>query len=347
MTSTSTPPTTPTPDAAGSPKPAGPTGTARRRGGGRPLNLLLNNVVWLLLIVFAVVADIINPFFLTVPNLQNILVQATSLAALALALAVTLLLGEIDLSVVGVLGVSGAVGAVLVQHGMPGGAAILIVLALGAFIGLINGFCISYLRMNSLIETLAMGLALGGAVLAITRGQTITIDSPSYLWIGQGMIGGWPVMPIALVLLFVIMGVVFSRTRWGRRLYATGGNPRAAYASGINVKRVKLQAFVVSGLLAGIAGWLTTSYLSGVNATVGSNNLLLYAIAAPVIGGVSLFGGRGNIVGMLGGTLLLTVVQVGLQIINISAYYVAIVGGVMIFLAVVVDTVRVRHQEPT
>lgn len=339
MTSTSAPETRTSP-----PVPKPPAGQPRR---GRALNLLLDNVVWLLLILFAVIANVINTFFLTIANLQNILVQATSLGALALALAVTLLLGEIDLSVVGILGVTGAVGAVLVHRGVPGLLAVLVVVALGALIGLFNGFCISYLRMNSLIETLAMGLALGGAVLAITRGQTITIDSPSYLWIGQGLVGGWPVMPIALVVLFVVMGVVFARTRWGRRLYATGGNPRAAYASGINTRRVKLQAFVVSGLLAGIAGWLTTAYLGGVNATVGSNNLLLYAIAAPVIGGVSLFGGRGNIVGMLGGTLLLTVVQVGLQIINISAYYVAIVGGVMIFLAVVVDTVRVRHQEPT
>lgn len=346
MTSTSASQTGTDPAAQNDPTPpAG--GTGRPARSGRLLNLLLNNVVWLLLIVFALIANVINPFFLTIPNLQNILVQATSLAALALALAVTLLIGEIDLSVVGILGVTGAVGAVLAQRGVPGPVAILAVIGLGVLIGLFNGFCISYLRMNSLIETLAMGLALGGGVLAITRGQTITIESPAYLWIGQGLVGGWPVMPIALVVLFVVMGIVFSRTRWGRRLYATGGNPRAAYASGINVNRVKLQAFAVSGLLAGIAGWLTTAYLAGVNATVGSNNLLLYAIAAPVIGGVSLFGGRGSIIGMLGGTLLLTVVQVGLQIINISAYYVAIVGGVMIFLAVVVDTVRVRHHEPT
>ena len=320
-----------------------PAAASQRRS--RALNLVLDNVVWLLIVVFALIANAMNPFFLTLPNLQNILVQATTFGFVALAVALTLLLGEIDLSVIGILGVSGATGAYLMNRGLPGLLAVGVVLLLGALIGLVNGICIARFRMNSLIETLAMGLALGGAVLAITKGQTITISSPSYLWLGQGYAGTWPVMPIALVVVFVVLAVVLQRTRWGRRLYATGGNVRAAYASGINTNRVRVQTFVASGLLAGAAGWLTTAYLGGVNSTVGSNNLLLYAIAAPVIGGVSLLGGRGHIVGMLGGILLLTIVQVGLQIINISAYYVAIVGGVMIFLAVLVDTVRVRHQE--
>jgi simple sugar transport system permease protein/ribose transport system permease protein len=308
------------------------------------LNMVLDNIVWLLLIVFALGANFLNSFFLTVPNLQNILVQATSLGFVALAVALTLLIGEIDLSVVGILGFSGAIGALLVQRGVPGGLAILAVLATGAVIGLINGICIAKFRMNSLIETLAMGLTLGGGVLAITEGRTITITSDAYLWIGQGRIGDWPVMPIALLVIFVIMAIALTRTPWGRRLYATGGNPRAAFSSGIAVDRVRIQTYVVSGLLAGAAGWLATAYLAGVNSTVGSN-LLLYAIAAPVIGGVSLFGGRGRVLGMLGGILLLTVVQVGLQIVNISAYYVAMVGGAMIFLAVFVDALRVRRRE--
>lgn len=309
----------------------------------RVLGLALDNIVWILLIVFALLADALNPFFLTVPNLQNVLVQATTLGFLSVAIALTLLLGEIDLSVVGILGFSGSLGALAVNAGWPGPVAVLLVLAVGTVIGLINGFCIAKLRMNSLIETLAMGLTLGGAVLAVTKGQTITIRDTQYTFVGQGVLGTWPVMPLALVLLFVVMVVVLNRTAWGRGLYATGGNQRAAFAAGINTDRVRIGAFVVSGLLAGFAGWLSTAYLSGINSTVGGN-LLLYAIAAPVIGGVSLFGGRGRVLGMLGGILLLTVVQVGLQLVNISAYYVAMVGGAMIFLAVFVDAVRVRRQ---
>jgi len=308
------------------------------------VDLALDNIVWILLVAFALLANLMNPFFLSVANLQNILVQATTLGFVAVAIALTLLLGEIDLSVVGILGFTGAVGALAVNNGIPGPAAIGLVVLLGAVIGLINGLCVAKLRMNSLIETLAMGLALSGAVLALTKGQTLTISSESYVFVGQGSLFGWPVMPLALVLLFVVIAVVLNRTAWGRKLYATGGNKRAAFAAGINTDRLRVEAFVVSGLLSGIAGWLATAYLSGVNSTVGSN-LLLYAVAAPVIGGVSLFGGRGRVLGMLGGILLLTVVQVGLQLVNISAYYVSMVGGAMIFLAVFVDALRVRRRE--
>ena len=309
----------------------------------RALDFALDNIVWILLIVFAVAANVLNPFFLTVPNLQNVLVQATTLGFLGVAIALTLLLGEIDLSVVGILGFSGAVGALAVNKGWPGPVAILLVLAIGTVIGLINGLCIAKLRMNSLIETLAMGLTLGGGVLAVTKGQTITIRDTGYTFVGQGSVFGWPIMPLALVALFVVILLLLNKTAWGRGLYATGGNQRAAFAAGINVDRVRIGAFVLSGLLAGFAGWLATAYLSGINSTVASDQLL-YAIAAPVIGGVSLFGGRGRVLGMLGGILLLTVVQVGLQLVNISAYYVAMVGGAMIFLAVFVDAVRVRRQ---
>jgi simple sugar transport system permease protein len=129
-------------------------------------------------------------------------------------------------------------------------------------------------------------------------------------------------------------------------IYATGGNRKAAYAAGIATDRLIIGTFVLSGFLSGCAGWLATAYLSGVNSTIGAQ-LLLYAVAAPVIGGVSLFGGRSRVVGMLGGVLLLTVVQVGLQLVNISAYYVSMVGGAMIFLAVFVDAMRIRRRERT
>lgn len=307
-------------------------------------DIALDNIVWLLLVVFAIVATTLNPFFFSLANLQNILVQTTTLGFVSVAIALAMLLGEIDLSVVGTLAFTGAVGAVLMERGVPGVIAIIAVLALGAFIGLVNGLCVAKLRMTSLIETLAMGLALTGGVLALTAGKTITIDDTAYTWIGQGQALGWPVMPLALFLLFAVIAVVLYRTPWGRKVYATGGNQRAAYAAGINTDRLKVSTFALGGLLSGCAGWLATAYLSGVNSTMGSD-LLLYAVAAPVIGGVSLAGGRGRVLGMLGGALLLTVVQVSLQLVNISAYYVSMTGGVMIFLAVGVDAIRARRRQ--
>jgi simple sugar transport system permease protein len=325
-----------TPPAASAVAPA-----PRARQKTRAVPLLLNNIVWLLLVLFAFVGYGLNSFFFSIPNMQNILVQATTLGFLAVGIAFTLLIGEIDLSVVGVLGFSGSIGAVAVNAGVPPFLSILLVIATGGVFGLINGLCVAKLGMNSLITTLAMGLTLTGAVLAITAGTTITISQPGYTFIGTQSIGGWPIMPVALVLLFVVVAVLLSRSRWGRSIYATGGNERAAFAAGVRTTRVRLSAFIVSGLLAGIAGWVSTAYLSGVNSTIGSD-ILLYAIAAPVIGGVSLTGGVGKVTGILGGILLITVVQVGLQLSSISAYYVAMAGGLMIFLAVFIDVLRVR-----
>jgi simple sugar transport system permease protein/ribose transport system permease protein len=307
-------------------------------------DLALDNIVWLLLVVFVVVAAVLNPFFFSLANFQNVLVQTTTLGFVSVAIALSMLLGEIDLSVVGTLGFSGALGALLMEKGVPGFLAILLVLAVGALVGLVNGICIAKLRMTSLIETLAMGLVLGGAVLALTKGRTITINDTSYTWLGQDQVFGWPIMPVALIVLFAAIGVVLYRTPWGRKIYATGGSRRAAYAAGIKTDRSVIGTFVLGGLLSGFGGWLATAYLSGVNSTVGSD-MLLYAVAAPVIGGVSLTGGRGRVLGMLGGVLLLTVVQVGLQIANIDAYYVSMAGGGMIFLAVVVDAIRIRRRQ--
>lgn len=321
------------------PSPTASTPLVRQKS--RALPLILNNIVWMLLVLFAVVGYLLNSFFFSIANMQNILVQATTLGFLAVGIAFTLLIGEIDLSVVGVLGFSGSIGAVAVNAGVPPFLSILLVVATGGLFGFINGFCVAKLGMNSLITTLAMGLTLTGAVLAITAGTTITISKPGYTFIGTQSIGRWPIMPVALILLFIVVTVVLNRSRWGRSIYATGGNKRAAFAAGVRTTRVRVSAFVVSGLLAGFAGWIFTAYLSGVNSTIGSN-ILLYAIAAPVIGGVSLTGGVGKVTGILGGILLITVVQVGLQLSSISAYYVAMAGGLMIFVAVLIDVLRVR-----
>jgi simple sugar transport system permease protein len=327
---------------------ASPAAPGKEQGTGQSrltkfADLALNNVVWIMLVVIAVAAGMMNPFFMSLANLQNILVQTTVLGVVALAVGVALLIGEIDLSVIGNLVFSGLMGVLLVRHDVPWMLAILATIATGTVIGTMNGFFVAKLKMNSLIGTLAMGLVLTGAVLAITKGQTLTTDSTSYAYIGNHSIGPWPIMPLVLLAAALLAGFVASRTVWGRRIYATGGNQRAAQAAGIRTDRVRIQAFAVAGALAGLAGFLQTSYLTGVNPTVGSD-LLLYAVAAPVIGGVSLHGGQGRILGLMGGALLITVVQVALQIVSVSAYFVQIVGGALILFAVLVDAVRIRRQ---
>ncbi|MFO1139843.1 MAG: ABC transporter permease [Paracoccus sp. (in: a-proteobacteria)] len=321
-------------------------GSAASTGGaGRHamLGWVLHNVVWIWLIALVVIFGAFNDYFLTVFNLQNVMVQATVLGMLGLAVSLPLLVAEIDLSIPANAGFSSAVGALAYSElGLPWLLAMLIGLAVGTLIGLFNGICITRLKMVSLIETLSMMIILQGALLALTQGKTLTNLSDGYVWIGQETIGGWPIMPVVFVAALVVIGVMLQRTVLGRSIYAVGGNPVASNSAGIRVERVKVITYTISGFLAALAGFLLASWQMAITSNQGSS-YLLYAIAAPIIGGVSVFGGRGNVRGVLGGVLLLTVIQVGLAIINVPSFYVGMIGGVMIFIAVAIDAFRVRY----
>lgn len=313
------------------------------RGGNAALAWILHNVVWIWLVALVIFFGAFNEFFLTVLNLQNVMVQATVLGMLGLAIALPLLVAEIDLSIPANAGFSCAIGVLAYSDlGLPWFPAMLAGLAAATLIGFFNGLCITRLRMVSLIETLAMMIILQGALLAITQGKTLTNLSDGYVWIGQAAVGGWPLMPLVFLAALVAVGVMLRRTVLGRSIYAVGGNPVASNSAGIRVDRVKITAYTISGFLAGLAGYLLASWQMAITSNQGSS-YLLYAIAAPIIGGVSVFGGRGNVLGVLGGVLLLTVIQVGLAIISVPSFYVGMIGGVMIFIAVAIDAFRVRY----
>lgn len=316
---------------------------AGKVNGHAVLGWVLHNVVWIWLIALVAIFGAFNDYFFTVFNLQNVMVQATVLGMLGLAVALPLLVAEIDLSIPANAGFSAAVGALAYSDlGLPWFLAMLVGLAVGTFIGFFNGLCITRLKMVSLIETLSMMIILQGALLALTQGRTLTNLSDGYVWIGQATIGGWPLMPVVFLLALVVMGVVLHRTVLGRSIYAVGGNPVASNSAGIRVARIKVVTYTISGFLAALAGFLLASWQMAITSNQGSS-YLLYAIAAPIIGGVSVFGGRGNVRGVLGGVLLLTVIQVGLAIINVPSFYVGMIGGVMIFIAVAIDAIRVRY----
>jgi simple sugar transport system permease protein len=304
--------------------------------------VVLQNVVWIWLAGLILIFGILNPFFLTTSNLQNILVQATVLGLLGLAQSLVLLVGEIDLSIGAVTGISSAIGALAIQRlGLPVGLGIIIGIGVATMIGFVNGLCVTRLKMVSLIESLGMMITLQGGLLAISQGNTITDMPGSYNWIGQATLGGWPLMPVVLLAGFIAMGFMLRRTILGRSLYATGGNAAAALVAGIRVQRIKIIAFTLSGFISGIAGYLLAAWQGAITSDQG-NGFLLYAIAAPIIGGVSVFGGRGGTLGILGGVLLLTVIHVGLAIVYVPSFYVTMIGGVLIFIAVAVDALRVN-----
>ncbi len=314
-----------------------------RTGGiGPALNWTLQNVVWLWLVALVVIFGLLNGFFFSIANLQNILLQASVLGLLALAVSLPLLVAEIDLSIASNLGFSSVIGALLVtRFHLPWAIGMLAGVATGTAIGLFNGWCITRLRMVSLIETLAMMIILQGSLLAVTHGNTITELPDGYYWLGQTTVGGWPVMPVVFVLALAGEIVFLRRTTLGRSVYAVGGNAQAAEAAGIRVRQIKTLAFAISGFLAALAGYLLASWQMAITSNQGEG-FLLYAIAAPIIGGVSVFGGRGHVPGILGGVLLLTVIHVGLSIVNVPSFYVDMIGGLAIFVAVAIDALRVR-----
>ncbi|QGF25097.1 ABC transporter permease [Raineyella fluvialis] len=306
----------------------------------------MDQAVWILLVLAIVIMGIFKPSFYSFGILSNILVQATVLGILAVSISMVILLGDINLATVGTAGFSALLGVMAMKAGLPVPLAILLILMLGSVVGLVNGLIVTKLKANALIATLAMNMVLQGALLAITAGATITKLPPSYKFLSQGKIGGLPALPLVLIVVFAVFHVIWERTRFGRSLFAVGGNARGAYIAGINVDRVKIGAYVVSGLLSGLAGWLLSGYMGAVTSSFGTT-YEMQVIAAAVIGGISLTGGKGSMLGVLAGTLLLTVIQVGLAVLGIQSTLITLAGGLMIAVAVLIDALRNLYNART
>ncbi|MCF2683513.1 ABC transporter permease [Faecalicatena contorta] len=308
---------------------------------------VIDNIVWVLLLIGIIVFIILKPnYFNPFTNINlylNIPMQASVMGVMTIGLAGTILLGDIDLSCVGIMAVSAASGILMFKNGVvPIPIAMLIILVVGSFLGFVNGVLIAKLKAVALIETLAMNTLLAGVVLAITRGRTITINEKGYTILGQGKIGGFlPYLVIIFLLVYVAMYFVWNRTALGRSLFAVGGNARCAKVSGINVDRIRIAAFTISGLMASLAGLMLSSKMGSINSVFGSS-YSMDIIAAAVIGGTSLAGGVGKVSGVLGGVLLLNFIQVGLQVFGMDSYYVQAATGLIILLAVLIDSFRVR-----
>lgn len=304
------------------------------------LDIGINNIVWVLLIVSIVVMGIIKPVFFTPKIFANILTQTTVLGVFTIAMAMAILLGAINLSITGTAAFAAAIAtSLMVYKSMPWYAAAFLCLVIGLAVGLLNGFIIAKVKAVPLIETLAINMVLSGAVLAITKGKSTTNYPQAYKMIGQGKVGEMPILPIVLILVYILFYLIWKYTAYGRSLFAVGGNIQSAYAAGINVNRITMSAYAVGGLMCGLAGFLLSSYMGAVTTSFGEA-YEMQSIAAAVIGGVSLTGGKGTITGMLGGALLMTVIATGLQILGVSSYYVTLCSGLMVFVAVLVDAFK-------
>jgi ribose transport system permease protein len=278
-----------------------------------------------------------SEYFLTQGNLINIVLQTSILAFVALGVGITMLTAGIDLSVGSVAALSGAVVAgLMTQNEMAIGFAIPAALLVGLLAGLVNGLLIVLGGLPPFIATLAT-MAIGrGLTLVYTQGRPIIISDSQFVFIGNGEVLGIPV-PVYIMIVFLIAGYVFlSLSKPGRNLYAIGGNEKTAFLAGINVARGKMLAYLISSFAAAVAGIVLTARLWSAQPTTGTG-LELEAIAAAVLGGTSLFGGRGSAWGILIGVLIIGVVSNGLNLLEISSYYQQVIKGIVFILAVILD----------
>lgn len=293
------------------------------------------------LILLVVIVSVLNSRFLQVSNLMNLLRQLIINGFIALGMTYVILTGGIDLSVGSILAFTSAIFAGLMQNGMSPVLAIILAIILGAILGFINGLLITKGKLAPFIVTLATMTIFRGATLVYTDGRPIAGQRDNFIFafLGRGKVFGIPFQVILFAIIFILLLILLKKTSLGRKVYAVGGNEKASYISGINIDRVKIFVYTISGILATISGLVLTSRLNSAQPTAGTA-YEMDAIAAVVLGGTSMTGGSGFLVGTLIGILILGVLNNGLNLLGVSSFYQQIVKGVVILLAVLVDRKR-------
>ena len=287
-----------------------------------------------------------SPYFLTTENLFNVLLQASNIAIVAAGLTVVMITAEIDLSIGSLQALAGAVAAVMIiEHGVPVVLGTLIALGVSVLAGAISGVFTWKLKVVSFITTLAMlGIAQGIAFL-LTNGQAVAGFPESYKQIGTAEIYGFPGAAVIAIVVFLSLHLMLTQTRLGAHIYAVGGNTESAALAGISPGRIKLVALMISGLCAGIGGLIISARLDAGNGLFGANDLLA-AVAAVVIGGTSLFGGQGSVIGTAVGVLIITTISNGMVLLNVPDFWQPIVVGCIILAAMVLDQITKAAKLP-
>lgn len=290
------------------------------------------------LIFLIAVLSILSPNFLTVNNILNVLRQVSINALIAFGMTFVILTGGIDLSVGSILALAGALTGGFLAGGMDPLLAVLVGILIGFALGAINGFIITKGKVAPFIATLATMTIYRGLTLVYTDGRPITnfTESTFFNSIGRGYVLGIPIPVIIMIIIFIISYFILRKTTFGKSVYAIGGNEEATRLSGIKVDRIKIIVYSISGALAALAGIILTSRLNSAQPTAGAS-YELDAIAAVVLGGTSLSGGKGRIFGTLVGALIIGVLNNGLNLLNVSSFYQQVVKGGVILLAVLLD----------
>jgi ribose/xylose/arabinose/galactoside ABC-type transport system permease subunit len=315
------------------------------------LGNLLDNLIWIILLLTVCLFSVLTDKFLTINNIINIFVHASVLGILVIAQSFVLITGNFDLSIESILGFTAMLAAWLMVEPQYGGSglrlhpifAIIIMLATGVMVGALNGFLITKMNMNNFIVTLSMLIILRGLTYVLTYGKTLINTPKLFNFLGGGNIGQIPVSVIILILSFLVAHLIINYYPFGRALYAIGGNKEAAFASGIDPDKVIRKVYMISGGLAAFAAWIQAGRLESVTAKLGEG-MVFEVFAAAVIGGISLQGGRGHMLGAFGGVLLLSTIDAGLNLMQVSPFWINVIRGFIILIAMLIDAQKTRYR---
>ena len=308
--------------------------------------LLLDNLIWVIVVAYFLINAIVTPNFLTYNNITNILYHSAILSMLVLAEGLVLINGHLDLSIDAILAFAPGIAMLLATKWIPGGLSpvtcIILTLLVGALVGYFNGFMIARIRVNPFLQTLSLQIVLRGLVLFLVPLSIFPLHE-IYTFAGAGRIfGNFPVAIIIVLAIYLIFHFILQYTTFGRNYMATGGNQRASFVAGIDTKKMIISAFVIAGLLAGVAGLLAAGRQGSVSNTMGEGMVML-AFAGAILGGCSLDGGKGTPLGMLGGAILLGMFSNSLNLLGVNVTLVYATQGALIFVAILLD----RYRENT
>jgi ribose transport system permease protein len=291
------------------------------------------------LILLCAFFSLTSPYFLTIKNILNFTMNTSILGIMAAGLFIAMVIGEIDVSQYSVLALSSGVMVVLIRRGTSSWLAIGIAIGISLVCGMINGSLVAFLRINPIITTLGAMMVYRGISYNITEARALGITGRFFSAVGSGRILSVPVSVYIMLCVYLIVHVMLAYTAHGKRVYAVGGNPEASYISGIDVRMVRFWGLVISSSTAGLAGLIFVSQVGATVPTAGEAGLM-DVVTAVILGGISLLGGKGKVVGTLIGVLILAVLQNGMVLLSVQSYYQLIVKGGVILLAVFVDSLR-------
>jgi len=317
------------------------------------VKFVLDRFIWFIIAGVFLFFAVQTKGFLTGVNMVNILLHTSVLGLMTIGQALCLITGNFDLSAEGTVSLVTVLAAWMMVPGgsLEGGGGwvlhplivIPLILLVGAGVGLLNGFMITRLRINNFIVTLAMQLVLRGIALAICRGHNISGLPSLFTWLGTSRIGPVPVQIIFTLLAFAGFHFYLQNSGFGRQLFAVGGNRDAARASGYNPEKIVTTAYVISGVLATVAGWMLLGRVGTSSYDLGTG-LTLETVACAVIGGVALTGGYGSILGAFAGVLLLSIIDNGLNLMEVNPFWIKGIRGFIILFALFIEAQKFRYK---